>query len=88
MLSELTESLVNEMDKLRVEAQQRESEADKLVKDTMIGLQKWENKTEELVFQLYQYRDEYVRSFIIILGHCVVQHYGSPITVFDFMKKQ
>ena len=46
---------------MRVEAQQRESEADKFVKDTMIGLQKWDNKTEELVSQLHQSRENYVR---------------------------
>ena len=60
VLSELMESLVNEMDKLRVEAQQRESEADKLVKDTIAALKKWDEKTEELVSQLQQARDEHV----------------------------
>ena len=60
MLDELERSLIHELDKLRVEAQQRESEADKLVKDTMIGLQKWDNKTEELVSQRNQSRDKYV----------------------------
>ena len=60
MLSELTESLVNEMDKLRAEAQQRESEADKLVKDTIAALKKWDKRTEELVSQLQQARDEHV----------------------------
>ena len=60
MLDKLERSLIQELDKLRVEAQQRESEADKLVKDTMIGLQKWDNKTEELVSQLNQSRDKYV----------------------------
>ena len=81
VLDKLERSLIQELDKLRVEAQQRESEADKLVKDTMIGLQKWDNKTEELVSHLHQYRDEYVSSFTLILGHCVVQHSGSPITM-------
>ena len=60
MLSELTESIVNEMDKLRVEAQQRESEADKLVKDTIAALKMWDEKTVELVSQLQQARDEHV----------------------------
>ena len=60
VLDKLERSLIQELDKLRVEAQQRESEADKLVKDTMIGLQKWDNKTEELVSQLNQSRDKYV----------------------------
>ena len=60
LLDNLQKSLIQELDKLRVEAQQRESEADKLVKDTMIGLQNWENKTEELVSQPHQYREDYV----------------------------
>ena len=60
MLSELAESLVNELDKVRVEAQQRESEADKLVKDTIAALKKWDTRTEELVSQLQQARDEHV----------------------------
>ena len=60
MLSELTESLVNEMDKLRVEAEQREIEADKLVKDTIAALKMWDEKTVELVSQLQQARDEHV----------------------------
>ena len=42
------------------QAQQRESEADKLVKDTMIALQKWDKRTEELVSQLQKARDEHV----------------------------
>ena len=88
VLDKLERLLIQELDKLRVEAQQRESEAGKLVKNTMIGLQKWDNKTEDLISQLHQYRDEYVSSFILILGHCVVQHSGSPIIVFDIMKKQ
>ena len=49
VLDTLQKSLIQKLDKLRVEAQQRESEADKLVRDTVIGLEKWDNKTEELV---------------------------------------
>ena len=71
LLDTLQKSLIQELDKLRVEAQQRESEADKLVKDTMIGLQKWDNKTEELVSRLHQYRDKYVGSFVFILCQSV-----------------
>ena len=62
-------SLIQELDKLRVEAQQRESEADKLVKDTMIGLQKWDNKTEELVSQPHQYREDSVNCLCIGLWY-------------------
>ena len=60
LLDNLQRSLIEELDKLRVEAQQKESEADKLVKETMIGLQKWDNKTEELVSQLHEARDKHV----------------------------
>ena len=60
VLSELTESVVNELDKVRAEAQQREREADKLVKDTIAAVKKWDKKTEELVSQLQQARDEHV----------------------------
>ena len=59
-IDDLKSSLTQELDKLRVEAQQRESEADKLVKDTMIALQNWDRKTEELVSQLQKTRDEHV----------------------------
>ena len=52
--------MIKELDKWRVEAQQREGEADKLVKDTMIRLEKWDKKTEELVSQLHKARDEHV----------------------------
>ena len=62
LLDNLQKSLIQELDKLRVEAQQRESEADKLVKDTMIGLEKWDKKTEELVSQLHEARDKQVGS--------------------------
>ena len=58
----LQKSLIQQLDKLRVEAQQRESEADKLVRDTMIGLEKWDKKTEELVTQLHEARDKHVRA--------------------------
>ena len=51
---------MQEMDKLRVEAQQREREADKLVRDTAIELEKWDTKTEELVSQLHEARDKHV----------------------------
>ena len=61
-IDDLERSLIQELDKLRVEAQQRESEADKLVKDTMIGLEKWDKKTEELVSQLHEARDKQVGS--------------------------
>ena len=61
VLDKLERSLIQELDKLRVEAQQRESEADKLVKDTAIGLEKWDKKTEELVSQLHEARDKHVR---------------------------
>ena len=61
LLDTLQKSLIQELDKLRVEAQQRESEADKLVKDTAIGLEKWDKKTEELVSQLHEARDKHVR---------------------------
>ena len=60
MLDTLQRSLIKELDGLRVEAQQRENEADKLVKDTMIGLEKWDKKTEELVSQLHEARDKHV----------------------------
>ena len=60
MLDTLQKSLIEELDKLRVEAQQRESEAEKLVKDTEIGLEKWDKKTEELVSQLHETRDKHV----------------------------
>ena len=60
VLDKLERSLIQKFDKLRVEAQQRESEADKLVKDAIIGLQKWDNKTQELVSQLHEHRDKYV----------------------------
>ena len=62
MLDTLQKSLIQRLDKLRVEAQQRESEADKLVRDTIIGLQKWDEKTEELVTQLHEARDKHVRT--------------------------
>ena len=62
MLDTLQKSLIQKLDKLRVEAQQRESEADKLVRDTMIGLEKWDKKTEELVTQLHEARDKHVRT--------------------------
>ena len=62
MLDTLQKSLIQRLDKLRVEAQQRESEADKLVRDTIIGLQKWDEKTEELVTQLHEARDKHVSS--------------------------
>ena len=65
----LERSLIQRLDKLRVEAQQKESEADKLVKDTMIGLQNWENKTEELVSQPHQYREDYVNCLCICLWY-------------------
>ena len=64
MLDTLQRSLMHKLDKLRVEAQQRESEADKLVKDTMIGLEKWDTKTEELVSQLHEARDKHVSNSI------------------------
>ena len=60
LLNKLEGLLIKELDKWRVEAQQRESEADKLVKDTMIGLEKWDTKTEELVSQLHEARDKHV----------------------------
>ena len=60
VLDTLQKSLIQELDKLRVEAQQRESEADKLVRDTIIGLEKWDKKTEQLVFQLQEARDKHV----------------------------
>ena len=37
---------------LRGEAYQRKSDADKLVKDTIAALKKWDTKTEDLVSQL------------------------------------
>ena len=60
VLDTLQRSLIQELDKLRAEAQQRESEADKLVKDTTIRLEKWDKKTEELVSQLHEARDKHV----------------------------
>ena len=60
VLDSLHRSLIQVMDKLIVEAQQRESEADKLVRDTAIGLEKWDKKTEELVSKLYENRDKHV----------------------------
>ena len=59
VLETLQKSLIHELDKLRVEAQQRESEADKLVKDIAIGLEKWDTKTEKLVSQLHEARDKH-----------------------------
>ena len=60
MLDTLQRSLIEELDGLRVEAQQREREADKLVRDTAIELEKWDTKTEELVSQLHEARDKHV----------------------------
>ena len=60
MLDTLQKSLIQQLDKIRVEAQQREIDADKLVRDTMIGLEKWDKKTEDLVTQLHEARDKHV----------------------------
>ena len=60
LLSELEKSLMEELDKLRDEAYQRKSDADKLVKDTIAALKKWDTKTEELVSQLREARDKHV----------------------------
>mgnify|MGYP001798068768 CR=1 FL=1 len=64
MLDTLQSSLMHRLDGLRVEAQQLESEADKLVKDTMKGLEKWDKKTEDLVSQLHEARDKHVSNSI------------------------
>ena len=58
---------MEKLDKLRDEAYQRKSEADKLVKDSIGALKRWDTKTEELVSQLHQYRDEYVGYRCIIV---------------------
>ena len=60
-------SLIQKLDKLRVEAQQRESEADKLVKDTMIALENWDKRTKELVSQLQKARVEHVSAKMLLL---------------------
>ena len=60
MLDTLQKSLIQQLDKLRAEAQQKESEADKLIRDTIIGLEKWDKKTEQLVSQLHEARDNHV----------------------------
>ena len=64
MLDTLQRALIQTLDKLRVEAQQRESEADKVVKVTTIGLEKWNTKTEDLVSQLHEARDKHVSSLL------------------------
>ena len=67
MLDTLQRSLIEELDKLRVEAQQREREADKLVKDTIIALENWDRKTEELVSQPQKTRDEHVNTQMLMI---------------------
>ena len=66
-IDDLKSLLTQELDKLRVEAQQRESEADKLVKDTIIALENWDRKTEELVSQLQKARDEHVSTKSLLM---------------------
>ena len=60
LLSELEKSLMEELQELRDEAKHRESESDKIVKDTIATLKKWDKKTEELVSQLQVARDKHV----------------------------
>ena len=64
MLDTLQRALIQALDKLRDEAQQRESEADKPVKVTTIGLEKWNTKTADLVSQLHEARDKHVSSLL------------------------
>ena len=54
---------MEKLDKLRDEAYQRKSDADKLVKDTIGALKKWDTKTEELVSQLHKARDKHVSMY-------------------------
>ena len=51
---------MEELQELRDEAKHRESESDKIVKDTIATLKKWDKKTEELVSQLQVARDKHV----------------------------
>lgn len=64
VLEKLERSLIQNLDTMRVEAQQKECEANKLVKDTTIRLDNWDKKTEELISQLHQSRDDHVSSNI------------------------
>ena len=60
MLSDLMSELMTELDKLRAEAQQKETEADSVVKDTMKHLRCWDETTHRLINQLHQDRDQFV----------------------------
>ena len=60
MLSDLMSDLMKELDKLRAEAQQKETEADSVVKDTMKQLGSWDETTHKLINQLHQARDQFV----------------------------
>ena len=66
-IADLKSSLTQELDKLRAVAQQREREADKLVKDTIIALENCGRKTEELVSQLQKSRDEHVSTQMLMI---------------------
>ena len=62
--------LMRDLDKPRAEAQQKETEADSVVKDTMKQLRSWDETTHRLINQLHQARDQFVsysRPFIIIM---------------------
>ena len=81
LLSELGKSLMEELDRLRDEACQMKSEADKLVKDTIAALKKWDTKTEELVSQLHKARDKHVsKSALYILKNMVLEEYQSCLS--------
>ena len=60
VLSDLMSELMKELDKLRAEAQQKETEADSVVKDTMKQLRSWDETTHRLINQLHQARDQFV----------------------------
>ena len=60
ILSDLVVKLRQRLDRLRAEAQQKEGEAEKLVKASMNEISQWEATTEKLVTQINQARDEHV----------------------------
>ena len=60
VLSDLMSELMKDLDKLRAEAQQKETEADSVVKDTMKQLRSWDETTHRLISQLHQARDQFV----------------------------
>ena len=60
VLSDLVSELMKDLNKLRAEAQQKETEADSVVKDTMKHLRCWDETTHRLINQLHQARDQFV----------------------------